>query len=115
MAVPPKLCPVCGQAVIGRSHNAKYCSKVCFARETNTKRKHGISHVEYDRMLDLQGGVCAICKSNKSGSRWESFNIDHDHETGQIRGLLCSSCNMGLGMFRDRADLLIEAAKYLGG
>ena len=61
-------------------------------------------------MHDAQGGLCAIC-GRKQPEKW--LAVDHDHETGVIRGLLCSRCNSGLGQFKDNPDRLRLAADYL--
>lgn len=60
-------------------------------------------------MLEAQGGCCAICKAPKGNK----LCVDHDHRTGKVRGLLCSNCNAGLGMFKDSEDLLQSAKGYL--
>jgi hypothetical protein len=65
----------------------------------------------YQYMLDKQGGVCAICK--KVCSTGKSLAIDHNHKTGEVRGLLCGKCNRGLGLFCDSKDLLLVAYNYL--
>jgi hypothetical protein len=63
-------------------------------------------------VLEIQGGVCAICGlSPETGAR--PLCVDHDHETDDVRGLLCPTCNGGLGMFRDDPALLVTAAQYL--
>jgi len=79
---------------------------------TNARRKRlfGITSEEYEHWLKAQNGVCAICKSAPDGDR---LGVDHDHKTGQARGLLCRCCNTGLGMFRDNPDLLHRAIFYL--
>ena len=59
-------------------------------------------------MLAAQGGLCAICREAPAE------HVDHDHETGQVRGLLCFNCNGALGQFRDRTDLMLRAVAYLG-
>lgn len=69
--------------------------------------KYGITPGEYIDMLLDQEKRCAICKKK------EPLVIDHCHTTGLVRGLLCNKCNMGLGLFKDNADHLYEAAKYL--
>jgi hypothetical protein len=82
------------------------------------KRDYGISLELYQRMLVDQGGVCAICgaasgseRSNNNG--YKTLGVDHDHSTGTVRGLLCSSCNKGLGFLMDNPILLRRAAEYL--
>ena len=78
--------------------------------------KHGITREEYDEKLKAQNDVCAICgqaetRRNKNGVY--RLHIDHDHETGRIRALLCHNCNAGLGHFKDDPKLLEAAAAYL--
>ena len=77
-------------------------------REDKYKARYGITVAQYDALFMEQGGACAICKTTPSGR----LHVDHDHETGRVRGLLCTRCNQGLGYFLDRADLLRAAAVY---
>jgi hypothetical protein len=74
-------------------------------------RRYGITEDDYNRMLDEQGGRCAICATDEPGKK--SWCIDHDHETGAVRGLLCSLCNVGIGNLRDDTDILRSAVSYL--
>ena len=78
-------------------------------RRTKRKLAYGILPHEYDQLLIDQDNKCTICKNNIG---YEAA-VDHDHDTGKIRGLLCSSCNKGLGFFKDNIDSLKAAAKYL--
>jgi hypothetical protein len=75
-------------------------------------RRYGLTPEEYDLMLVLQDGLCAICHRPPTDIK---LAVDHDHETGTVRGLLCPSCNNGLGRFRDDPALLTRAADYLKG
>ena len=76
--------------------------------------KYGVTMDQYEALLAEQGGGCAICGSPTSGSEVRPhLAIDHDHETGAVRGLLCTSCNAGLGHFQDSAARLSAAAAYL--
>jgi hypothetical protein len=77
------------------------------------KRKFNLSREMYQKMLDDQDGVCKICGSDKPRGRYDNFSVDHDHKTGEIRGLLCSFCNTGIGQFQDSPSLLRKAATYL--
>jgi hypothetical protein len=79
------------------------------------RAKYGISPKQYEEMLFVQGGACAICKSKTpSGQNGCSrFHVDHEHGTTNIRGLLCSKCNQMLGYANDRPDILRTAAEYL--
>jgi hypothetical protein len=81
-------------------------------RDSKLKRIYGISYSEYLTMLEAQGGCCAICGTNDTGKR-KAFAVDHCHETGKIRGLLCSNCNTGIGNLRDDIGLLERAIEYL--
>jgi hypothetical protein len=80
---------------------------------------YGITEQQYGQWLNGQGGVCAICGGGNDSGR--ALHVDHDHAccSGKkscgkcIRGLLCSRCNTGLGMFKDDADLLSAAMEYL--
>lgn len=67
----------------------------------------------YSKALAAQGGACAICGYPASELR-RRLSIDHDHRTGQVRGLLCTTCNLGLGAFRDDPAVLAKAIEYLG-
>ncbi len=86
-------------------------------RKLRAKKSEGVQH-HYDRLLRTQGNVCAVCGMAEGGrrSRFGQFvrlSVDHDHDTGQIRELLCSGCNLMLGCAKDSADLLETAARYL--
>ncbi len=86
-------------------------------RELSLKKWYGIGLDEYSILLEQQNNVCAICGQNrnykhKGGTEW-SLSVDHNHDTGKIRGLLCSKCNTGLGMFDDNIELLINAVIYM--
>jgi hypothetical protein len=82
-------------------------------RKSWLKTKYGMSPEQYDALLAAQGGVCAICKNPPTDSRGFRMHIDHDHETGAVRGILCGSCNNGLGNFKDSPDLLVTASCYV--
>lgn len=78
------------------------------------KKMYGISLEEYEALLDSQDGVCAICQEPPSGKN-RFLSVDHDHDTGRIRGLLCTRCNVGLGALHDSAEILRTALMYLEG
>jgi hypothetical protein len=61
-------------------------------------------------MLEAQGSLCLICQGEFTAS---GFHVDHCHSTGRVRGLLCSNCNRGLGMFQDDPNVLRAALSYL--
>jgi hypothetical protein len=124
-----KRCPDCGETKaleeFPRNKNSKdgrhtYCKPCHNARGRETierlhgnsrhyhlKRRYGIGADEFDELVRQQGGVCPIC------GRADPEHVDHDHETGDVRGILCFNCNGGLGQFRDSIDSLRAAAAYL--
>lgn len=81
------------------------------ARASSLKYLYGITPDKYEEMFKKQNGVCAICENPpKEGKR---LGVDHCHDSGDVRGLLCDDCNTGLGKFRDDPDLLNAAREYL--
>jgi len=78
-------------------------------RERVKERARQISNDAYDVLFARQGGVCAICKKKYH----RRLHADHCHVTGKLRGLLCSKCNTGLGLYNDDADRLLAAVAYL--
>ena len=89
-------------------------------RNENLKRCYGITLNEYNEMLEKQNGKCAICgttetKGRKSGRGGgaDVFAVDHCHDTGDVRGLLCHSCNRALGLVGDNTQILQSMIEYL--
>lgn len=72
-------------------------------------KRYGMSQEQYQSMHDAQGGLCAIC----GGPDTRRLSIDHDHESGDLRGLLCRKCNLGIGCFEDNPEKLQRAIGYL--
>lgn len=72
------------------------------------KMKYNLTLEEYDTILHRQGGCCAICK--RVAQKWD---VDHDHQSKVVRGVLCHPCNLMLGLARDNMETLIRAAFYL--
>ena len=70
-------------------------------------RNYGITLEKYKQMFEQQNGKCAICNLKRK------LHVDHDHATEKVRGLLCTSCNNGLGRFKDSPQFLKRAIKYL--
>lgn len=79
--------------------------------------EYGITLADYDVMLIKQGGLCKICKRSDPCTPKKVlsgvFAVDHDHNTGKVRGLLCFPCNAGLGKFQDKVEILQYAIDYL--
>lgn len=110
------ICKLCGVFYTPLRIPSLFCSRRCGHRYRNKKEgkwvsyRYGISPSRYKDMLEEQFSLCAICKCPE---RSKILNIDHDHNTGQVRSLLCSLCNMALGSFHDRPELAERAALYL--
>ena len=81
-------------------------------KDRKLQRAFGISYEEYLIMLDAQQGGCAICGITSTGKR-KAFAVDHNHETGKVRGLLCSNCNTGIGNLREDEGIMLRAIEYL--
>lgn len=122
-------CKHCGsefEALLIKVRQGKglYCSPECYqshrkenAKDPNylnrihqKKSKYGLNEQEYLDMFEEQNNKCGICNSSFDDVR---ACVDHSHETGDIRGLLCDKCNKGLGMFNDNPELLHKAIQYL--
>jgi DNA-directed RNA polymerase subunit RPC12/RpoP len=94
-----------------RENGKKYREKN--RKEINLKNRvgrYGISISDYNKMIQVQDNKCAICGDELNNS---NIRIDHDHKTGDVRGLLCTSCNTGLGLMKDSPEVLGNAKKYL--
>jgi hypothetical protein len=118
---PKVQCAVCGmrkpqhefhRAQLGRKTRKPWCKLCC--RDYQLQKKFGLSRQQYVQLLAEQDGCCKICGSQEPATKGKTeFCVDHDHKTGCIRGLLCTSCNRGLGFFRDDVELLQKAIAYL--
>jgi hypothetical protein len=74
-------------------------------------KKYGLTRGQYDMLLRIQNGVCALCRRPPKNIR---LHVDHDHRTGAVRGLLCHRCNRGLGYIQNPVVLLAAAEYVLG-
>lgn len=88
---------------------SSYCKRRMRAKgaESHLKRKYGLSTKELLQVSKAQNGLCAICRNGPAA------HVDHDHVSGQVRGLLCFNCNAGFGLFKDRTVVLAAAITYL--
>ena len=83
-------------------------------RERMLLREYGMTAQDYTDLFEKQNGCCAICNTTESGHNVTNhLLVDHDHSSGTVRGLLCSSCNLMLGKAHDNVDLLTKAINYL--
>jgi hypothetical protein len=111
-----RACRICGVDFRGRSARHWFCGPECKAI-AQYEKKSVISHDQYRLLFARQHGMCAICETTEPGgpSSHHRFFADHDHKTGEPRGLLCFRCNTALGNFRDDPRLLLRAAAYVAG
>jgi hypothetical protein len=83
-------------------------------RSTHLAKKYGLTVEQYEAMIAGQGGVCAVCRQPpRPEHRGGMLHVDHDHETGVVRGALCASCNLLLGLAGDAVEVLRGAIEYL--
>lgn len=80
-------------------------------RDRHYRKHYGITLSEYNSMLKAQKRRCKICGKKKTQMR--KLCVDHCHETGRIRGLLCSTCNTGIGSFYHDPELMLKAIEYI--
>lgn len=108
-----KICKVESQKIRRAKNPEKY---KLIDKKIQLKLKFGISIEQKHQMLVEQGSCCAICKISITqylqNQRYD-FAVDHDHETGRIRGLLCTNCNHLLGVSKDNINILQSAIDYL--
>lgn len=83
-----------------------------YKREYDLRRNYGLTQTGFDLMLVGQGGVCAICKGESKNTK-PGLCVDHDHVTGNIRGILCHKCNFALGNLDDSPARALILAQYL--
>ncbi len=81
------------------------------ARNSKLKLCYGINTVIYEELLLKQNGCCAICNNPEINNAY--LSVDHDHETGVVRELLCKNCNSAIGLLKDNINLLYSAIDYL--
>jgi dCMP deaminase len=101
--------------VLEKKQQARHLPK---QRDKYLIETYGITLKKYQEMFEIQNGACAICKQPESkmtegGNRPVFLSVDHDHETGKVRGLLCNSCNVGLGHLSESRTTMRAATTYL--
>lgn len=80
-------------------------------RPYHLKNRYGITIEDYDRMFAEQGGVCLIC--NRPETQRKRLSVDHCHDSGKVRGLLCTTCNIAIGHLLDDPDVIQRASDYV--
>jgi hypothetical protein len=102
------ICKKCNNEYNKKRRKSKPAS---YNLNTHLKSNYGITVEQYKEILKLQNDVCAICY--KICNTFTRLSVDHNHNTGKVRGLLCSDCNRALGFFKENADILESAIRYL--
>ncbi len=98
------------QSKRARCNNCQAAQRIIENRAGNLMYKYGVTVEEYNKMFEFQQGGCAICRQAQPE---KNLAVDHNHETDEIRGLLCFKCNIILGHLNDDEDLLWKIAEYL--
>ena len=88
-----------------------YCSRK--AKDKSLRNNYGITLKQWENIFDSQGCKCAICGSSEPNHSSGQFVVDHCHEFGQVRGILCGNCNIMLGHAKDNINTLFDGAMYL--
>lgn len=105
-------CSICGPDVkIGNRSTPTRTQWACLNKLRDRRGAHGLNYFERQEMVAEAGGRCEICGTTDPGKR--GWMIDHCHDTGAVRGVLCSPCNVGIGMLGDDIDRLRAAVAYL--
>ena len=105
-----------GRVAYHRERRKKFRRGSCKGFDSVLRKKFGILYDEYSQMIHDQENKCAICgnpETHMRNGRVKELAIDHCHETGKVRGLLCSDCNTGIGKLKDDPKILRKAAEYL--
>jgi hypothetical protein len=95
-------------AAYNKTEAARASKRCC-----NLKRKYNLTEEGFQAILDSQDGRCACCGTDTPGGRGNQWHVDHCHDTGKIRGLLCSACNIGAGKFGDNLEGALQLVDYM--
>jgi hypothetical protein len=102
--------PQTRQEIAKRSYEKHREKRILCTRAGQYKKLYGITIEQYWEMVNQQNNLCAVCKNPPNIN---NLAVDHCHKTGKVRGLLCQSCNSGIGKLRDNKELLLAAIQYL--
>lgn len=112
-----KECKTCKQVFTPTNPCNIYCSSTCKGKNSYYKRQYGITDADLAQMKKEQDHKCYLCGSEGfvigNNNHSEKLAVDHCHDTGKVRRLLCPNCNRALGLFKDNPDVLRKAANYL--
>lgn len=112
------VCKGCGEEFVKTAPQQYYCTPQCKAENHLLLFNYGMTRKDWNTLYEKQGGTCAICGGKgfvMKESKYTDYSlvVDHDHATGEIRGLLCHNCNRALGLLQDDPEVLSKAIVYL--
>lgn len=113
-----KRCKTCDKEFVRQGANHKYCSPECKDhRQYYLKHKYDLTLPQFKRIKEELGTDCMICGEPTVENTRGRHNmcIDHCHDSGKVRGILCHHCNCAIGMFKDNVPVMKKAIKYLLG
>jgi len=102
-------CKACNKARLSTPENIERRKRYAWL---GCLKKFGITESDYNEMFDRQLGLCAICHKPENDIK---LAVDHNHDTDEVRGLLCKRCNMAIGLLGDNYETVLSAALYLKG
>tara|TARA_R110000744_G_scaffold32808_1_gene76632 strand:- start:267 stop:686 length:420 start_codon:yes stop_codon:yes gene_type:complete len=106
-------CRACKLTQQQLSDSLKHVELKLYHRNRHLQKTYGLSLEGYAKMLEEQGGRCAICAMEEKHAPHGVLSVDHCHESGVVRALLCNPCNTGIGQFKENQDFLANAIDYL--
>jgi len=113
----PKLCKTCSVEFTPEAPSQFYCGIKCRGRNSYYVRNYGFNEEELAKKKAAQDYKCYLCLGEgfvmNNKIHHERLAVDHCHESGEVRKLLCHNCNRALGLFKDNPELLRKAAKYI--
>lgn len=112
-----KECKTCKEVFTPSNPCQLYCKPECRGKNAYYQRNYGIDQKELERMKAEQDNKCFLCDNEGfligNNNHNEKLAVDHCHDTGKVRKLLCHNCNRALGLFKDNPELMRKAARYV--
>lgn len=110
-------CKACHAERAKKTYEGRKEEHLLVAYRCTLRKAYGLTEQDYHDMFDKQKGKCLVCEKGLSNkfkkTPGENVHVDHCHDTGKVRGLLCHKCNSGLGLFHDNPEFLEAAAEYI--
>tara|TARA_R110000787_G_C13126306_1_gene415524 strand:+ start:118 stop:528 length:411 start_codon:yes stop_codon:yes gene_type:complete len=103
---------VCGSCKLAYNQNYKKVNKDR-VRDAYLRKTYGVSLIEVNKLFAEQEGRCDICGIHEKHCKHQRLGVDHDHDSGAVRGLLCANCNTGIGLLQDSSEFTQKATAYL--